>query len=244
MNGLPDSQVFATQQSFKERFVLARSIPFRVPDKNGVSGSICGCGRVAVLRLQRANRGTLDWWLSDATAKWASCQNQNHAPLNSRDSCLTNPECSVQISHQLYGASESLTPTLEENQSSLTREIERYRQIVDARAVRYKTLHISTRLALITLSAIVASQASLSSMPTFRWLTALAPALALTVAILTSVDTWMKPGQIGKVCKSHKFCFAQHNSTSQATLSDPDELKQLKEKFRRLQQDYASDSAY
>jgi hypothetical protein len=50
--------------------------------------------------------------------------------------------------------------TLEENQSSLIREIERYRQIVDARAVRYKTLHISSRLVLIILSAIVSSQAS------------------------------------------------------------------------------------
>jgi hypothetical protein len=111
--------------------------------------------------------------------------------------------------------------------------------------VRYKTLHISSRLVLIILSAIVSSQASLSSMSTFKWLMALAPALALTVAILTSVDTWMKPGQIWKVCKIYKFRFAQlRDSTSQATLRDPDELKQLSEKFRRFQQDYASDSAY
>lgn len=135
--------------------------------------------------------------------------------------------------------------TLEENQSSLANEIERYRRIVDARAVRYKTLYISARLVLIVLSAIVASQAGLSVLPTLKWVTAVAPVLALSVAILTSLDTWMKPGQIWKVCKIYKFRFAQLNDlTRQAILRDPDELKQLSEKFRRLQQEYASDSAY
>jgi hypothetical protein len=76
----------------------------------------------------------------------------------------------------------------------LADEIDRTIYRVNRLASKFTWVHISLRLVLIILSSTVAAQKNLVGSP-IQAVVPWVPVLALAVAILTALDTWMKPGE-------------------------------------------------
>jgi hypothetical protein len=74
--------------------------------------------------------------------------------------------------------------------TEMRRELRRWR----IATINYGITYYVSRAILLTASAVVAAQENLKG-SIVQWLIDLAPILALVVAVLTALDTWLKPQQ-------------------------------------------------
>jgi hypothetical protein len=121
---------------------------------------------------------------------------------------------------------------------SLIRQAEHQRE--NARHLSYllATIHITVRVMLIALAGIVAAQNNLLGSPLKSWVRWV-PVMSLAVAIVTALDTWLKPGLMWKALVIYTIKIAALRDNLRAVdPSDQQAIEKLHQQFRELEEDH------
>lgn len=127
------------------------------------------------------------------------------------------------------GSSESAGQLTEVLAREMDREMRRWR----VATLNYGVTYYLSRILLIAATAVVAADQNLNG-GHGSWLTRWVPALALVVAILTAIDTWLKPQQKWRGFMESRDALADLRMQAEDGMS----TDQVRTKFLKLRQQH------